>query len=265
MKPIIRWAGSKRQLLSKLTSYWRDSEARYIEPFAGSACLFFHLEPRNAVLGDLNEELVTTYRALKRDPALVWECLRRIPTGKGTYYRLREQDPATLAPSIAAARFLYLNRNCFNGIYRTNRQGKFNVPYGPPRGGGTMKFARLLEAAVLLKRATLLNADFEETLRFVQKGDFVYLDPPYAVIERRIFSEYHPTAFSTGDLARLEKSLRDLDSRGAHFVLSYADSAEAREICKIWNVRRIRTRRHIAGFARHRRSVYEIIATNMIV
>lgn len=262
IQPIIRWAGSKKQLLGKLKPYWRSDFSRYVEPFCGSACLFFDLEPRAAVLGDLNPELITTYRALRRDPGLVCECLRRIPVTERDYYRVRAIDPKPLSEAEAAARFLYLNRNCFNGIYRTNRSGRFNVPYGPPKSGAEFSCHRIMEAAKLLARAELIHGDFAETLSHVQAKDFVYLDPPYAVEDRRIFSEYHHQSFSIDDLGRLDEHLQEIDRLGATFVISYADSKEARSLLRRWKPKRVRTRRHIAGFAANRRHAYELIASN---
>src|SRR5262245_30218265 len=130
MKSPIRWAGSKTQLLPSLRKFWGSEYQRYIEPFAGSASLFFDIKPANALLGDLNWELISALQALKRDAELVLQCLLRLPRGRRSYYRIRKQDPAILSPAERSARFFYLNRFCFNGLYRTNLKGQFNVPYG---------------------------------------------------------------------------------------------------------------------------------------
>ena len=265
MTPLIRWAGSKRQLLHKLRSYWLNPKARYIEPFCGSACLFFDLEPSSAVLGDLNSELIATYRAVRHNAGLVVECLRRLRLGEASYYRIRAIDPLLLSDAETAARFLYLNRNCFNGIYRTNQSGQFNVPYAEPKSKSKRKIdiEHIVAAARLLDRATLVNGDFESTLARVQRGDFVYIDPPYAVADRRIFAEYQADTFSTNDLQRLEACLEHIDKKGAIFVLSYADSREARGAFARWKPRRVRAKRHIAGFSANRRTAIEILASNL--
>src|SRR5262249_4056856 len=150
----------------------------------------------------------------------------------------------TLDETEKAARFLYLNRHCFNGIYRTNRAGKFNVPRGTRAKKSSFDFDQIMKAANLLNRAELVNCDFATTLNHVERGDFVYLDPPYAVAERKIFAEYHPDSFSVRDLERLEHWLVEIDRRGASFVISYADSPEARGLLATWQPRRVRTRRH---------------------
>lgn len=262
VRSFLRWAGSKKQLLPILGEYWCDGYSRYIEPFAGSSCLFFHIEPAAAVLGDLNGELISTLRAIKRDVGRVIECLRRLPRDERTYYRVRSVEPSTLGLYEAAARFLYLNSLCFNGLYRTNASGHFNVPYCPP-GHDTVPEQLLTKASELLKRATVLRLDFEETLAFADLGDFVYLDPPYALSGRRVFSEYGPRPFQPCDLVRLQKALKGLDQRGAKFVVSYADCLEARRTFRRWKVRRVKTRRNIAGFTGDRKCSYELLATNL--
>jgi DNA adenine methylase len=262
MNSFIRWAGSKRQILPRLRPYWPGGKVRYIEPFCGSACLFFDLNPEEAILGDLNDELMTSYRAIRQDAGLVIESLRRIPRGKAAYYRLRSLDPRPLSLFDKAARFLYLNRLCFNGIYRTNQLGGFNVPYGAPKGKWNFDEAGILAAQSLLQKAEIVNWDFARTIAEARPGDFVYLDPPYAVEKRRIFTEYHPKSFNSTDLVRLEECLRTLDAKGATFLVSYADSREARKLLGHWKPKRIWTKRHIAGFASNRRGAYELLATN---
>ena len=262
MKTPIRWAGSKKALLPELRKYWVANSSRYVEPFCGSACLFFDIAPQKAILGDINGELITTYKAIKKNPKLVSRILRRIQKTKKSYYATRAISPKLLSDEQVAARFIYLNRFCFNGIYRTNLKGEFNVPYAKPKERVIFNPAIISQMSRLLKRAMLMNSDFEGVLEKVSPGDFVYLDPPYAVANRRIFSEYHPDTFSKKDLNRLSRALIKLDRKGAHFVVSYADSSEGRTLLSRWNPRRVRTRRNIAGFVGHRRKAYELIASN---
>jgi DNA adenine methylase len=263
MKAFVRWAGSKKALLPELRAYWPGDQTRYIEPFCGSACLFFDLEPAAATLGDINPEIITTYRSIRHDPTRILECLRRYRKSRATYNALRSINPAELSDVEVAARFLFLNRLCFNGIYRTNRAGMFNVPYAKPKHAVKFDEEALLQASELLKRVELRNNDFEDVLSTAAAGDFVYLDPPYAVANRRVFAEYHPDSFSNSDLDRLASSLRSLHDRQVNFVVSYADSEEGRTLAAPWNVRRVRTRRNVAGFAGDRRYAFELLATNM--
>ena len=263
MRSPIRWAGSKRQTLPRLRKLWGNGYARYVEPFAGSASLFFDLQPRAAILGDLNSELIIALTAIRRDVHLVLQCLRRSPIGEKNYYKIRQVDPRNLSAAELAARFLYLNHFCFNGLYRTNLSGRFNVPYGPPKNGAPPNEASIADAARALQTAELLHADFEETLSQAQSGDFVFLDPPYAVDRRRVFREYLPGSFNNDDLRRLKRMLETLDSKGVAFVITYADSLESRKLLASWKRSRLWVRRNIAGFAADRRSYYELLATNI--
>jgi DNA adenine methylase len=165
--------------------------------------------------------------------------------------------------ATAAARFLYLNRFCFNGLYRTNRQGRFNVPYGAPKNDNLPNLSQLRSCSRLLARACLVDKDFRITLSMVKKGDFVYLDPPYAMSRRRVFVEYGKSPFSDRDLSHLTALLADIDRRGAVFVLSYADSREAREHFGKWKRRKFAVRRNVAGFSGARRNHYEIFVSNI--
>jgi DNA adenine methylase len=262
-RPLLRWAGSKRQTVDRLKKFWRPGYVRYVEPFAGSAALFFAIRPEAALLGDKNTELIDAYEALCKQPAKLHQAVTAIPRKKNVYYSLRSQDPLTLSPLDRAARFFYLNRHCFNGLYRTNLKGHFNVPYAP---SGTGRFPTVEEfraSAALLGTAQLRAWDFGRTLRYVRKGDFVYLDPPYAVESRRVFREYGAFGFGRADLARLARHLRRIDERGAAFLLTYADCAEARELFSEWKQRRILVRRNIAGFAGARRRAYELLVFNV--
>jgi DNA adenine methylase len=265
VESFLRWAGSKRSLVGELSSFWPQNPGRYIEPFAGSACLFFYLEPDAAILSDLNSELMNTYAQLRRDCDLVLQSFRRLPKGERAYYRIRNQNPQELSPVAAAARFLYLNRYCFNGLFRTNKRGVFNVPYGPPRVPLRGFEERVRKAAALLLRAEFCQGDFEETLSNVRERDFVYLDPPYVVDERRVFTEYLADSFGRRDIKRLERSLQQIDAKGAFFVLSYDDSADIAPIGKQWRTVCVSTRRNIAGFAGARKVASEILMTNIRV
>src|SRR5712664_3922142 len=174
--PFLRWAGSKRQILPILGRYCKGGFTRYVEPFAGSACLFFYLAPRAALLGDINAELLSTYKYIRYRPAEVSKFLQKLRKGERQYYKIRSLQPERLSPARRAARFIYLNRFCFNGLYRTNQEGDFNVPYGG-RGSGSLPSAGVLKrASELLRRAALVKGDFENVLDEVKQGDFVYMD-----------------------------------------------------------------------------------------
>jgi len=262
-RPFLRWAGSKRQLVPRLRQMWSDGFERYYEPFMGSACLFFALRPRQAVLSDLNKELVDAFIQVRDHHVAVSRRLSTLKVGKDAYYHLRAVDPAHLAPVEAAARFIYLNRFSFNGLFRTNLSGQFNVPFCPTGTGRAPTLDDLARCATLLKRAVLRHGDFSESLEDVREKDFVYLDPPFAVRGRRVFREYCAGSFGPDDLIRFTLELKRLDLLGARFVVSYADCPEGRAALKDWHVVRVRTRRNIAGFSKHRRHAYELLASNV--
>ncbi|NUN07534.1 MAG: DNA adenine methylase, partial [Bdellovibrio sp.] len=207
MKPFLRWAGSKRQLFPLLRDYWPEESGRYIEPFAGSASLFFDLEPREAILGDMNNNLIQTYRMVKKDPYLVIESLKRLSVGRKAYYKIRDRFQEPLSEADHAAIFIYLNKFCFNGLYRTSKQGHFNVPFGDSKGNTKFDFALIIDASKLLANAQLISGDFQRTASYAGAGDFVYLDPPYWAERKRIFKEYQPSGFGLRDLTRLNETL----------------------------------------------------------
>ena len=261
VKPFLRWAGSKRKQVARLASFWSESHLRYVEPFAGSACLFFAIAPASAVLGDSNRELIEVYRVVRDEPDRLYRRLCRIKRDLPTYQRWRSISPKSLDRETRALRFVYLNRNCFNGIYRTNMDGRFNVPMGE-RPGEYFGKSDLLKCSKLLKSATLVAGDFSKTLERVRPGDFVYLDPPYAVTSRRIFCEYGKTPFDICDIPRFSESLDSIAKKGADFLVSYADCAAARALASNWHSVRLPIRRHVAGFAGARKNAYEWLIGN---
>jgi DNA adenine methylase len=264
VRPLLRWAGSKRRAASVLADYWQRARAtRYVEPFAGSAALFYYVGARRALLGDLNEELIHTYRTIKREPRLVGRVLRSWPGNAETYYRLRALVPSTMTPSQRAARFLYLNRWCFNGIYRTNKKGQFNVPFGGVRVGPPVVDSELIQTALMLQRARLICGDFEDTLALVESSDFVFMDPPYSVSGKRVFNDYSAQGFGETDLCRLRLQLERIDSLGARFLVSYADSQEGEWLARGFEVATISVHRNVGGFRSRRRRALEILISNV--
>jgi DNA adenine methylase len=263
-KPLFRWAGSKAKLLPSLEVFWSPNFSRYIEPFAGSASLYFRLAPQRAILNDINSDLIHCYKRVRTEPTIVSKRLRLLKKSKKTYLRLRAQKPRNLLDADRAARFIYLNRYCFNGLYRTNSKGEFNVPYAPEGAGRLPTKKKLERISQMLKGARLLSQDFEQVIRtHVKQEDFVYLDPPYAVGNRRVFKQYGPQVFGNEDLKRLSKCLGIIQERGASFVLSYAYCREAVEAFSHWTCLRVFTQRNISGFAQNRRRAAEMIVTNI--
>jgi DNA adenine methylase len=262
--PFLRWAGSKRRLLPILQTFWTKKHKRYVEPFAGSACLFFAIKPPKAILGDLNPELIATFIEVKYRIAAVLEELKALrPEDREEYKRLRAIDISTMTPPARAARFIYLNRYCFNGIYRTNLLGQFNVPYSGVRCGNLPPDEIFQKCASRLRRARLVNGDFENVLKHAEKGDLVYMDPPFAVRARRVFREYDPSTFTSGDIARLRRWMERLNAARINFVVSYAESDEADVLRRNFSYETVSVRRNIAGFAAHRALTNELLISNI--
>lgn len=262
VEPFLRWAGSKRKLLPILTSFWSPNYVRYVEPFMGSACLFFRLQPSRALLSDINEDLTITFNTVRDHPKAVAARLSEIRLGKRSYYSIRGKRVNPNDAIGLAARFIFLNRFCFNGLYRTNTAGAFNVPYASTGTGKLPSEHQLIRASTALKQCNIDHRDFEETLAQTRAGDFVYLDPPYAVGNRRVFRQYGPSSFGLADLQRLSTALLSMNRRGVRFVLSYAHCAEALEYFDRWPRRRTYVQRNIAGFAAYRKRAGEVLFSN---
>jgi DNA adenine methylase len=258
----FRWAGSKRRLLPQLTEKTPGGFNRYVEPFAGSACLFFELNPPSALLSDINSDLILSYQQIQSNVEALILSLEKLKPGKRRYYQIRRQDPSELSPSERAARFIYLNRLCFNGLYRTNRDGDFNVPYGGERCGAIPSAESLMQVSARLKGVELFAASFEQTMNKVRAGDFVYLDPPYCIESRRVFNEYWHAAFALDHLAQLRSYMESMDKHSIPFLVSYGQSKEADYLAKGFRTKKIMVQRQIAGFVGNRRTAKEVIITN---
>ena len=259
--PVIRWAGSKRKLLPVLHKCLPPTYNTYIEPFAGSACLFFSLEPAQAILGDINSELINTYKVLQSKVELVAAKLRLLPRDKDLYYKYRSINTGELDEEERAIRFLYLNRFCFNGVYRTNRSGQFNVPLGT-RTGGFPELDTFRAASVVLQRAEMICSDFEHILSRANSGDFVYMDPPYSSKTRKVYGEYGYDSFTGNDLSRLIDAVMALDSRGVQVLVSYRQSQSLLKELSGWTAREHEVQRHVAGFSEFRTKASEVLISN---
>jgi DNA adenine methylase len=257
----LRWAGSKRKLLPTLQRLAPPKFQRYVEPFCGSLCLYVALKPPAALVGDINDELVNFYRMIAWRPMAIASVAHQLANDEATYYELRACDPRTLGAQERAVRFLYLNRFCFNGVYRTNRKGAFNVARGKHMGS-IPPVQELVGFGRLMRRATVHRCDFEELVDAAKRNDFIYLDPPYAGRGVRDRGEYGMGAFKEGDLDRLADALHRASERGVKVLLSYADLPEIRRRFRSWNVTTLDVTRNVAGFARARDSVSELILRN---
>ncbi|MER9484098.1 Dam family site-specific DNA-(adenine-N6)-methyltransferase [Mesorhizobium sp. M0494] len=264
LSPLLRWAGSKRASVKALADLYRPGST-YIEPFCGSAALFFYLAPRAAILADINDNLINFYRHCQTDPAAVWDIASNIMIDAETYYKIRDLFNASQDSLLNAAYFFYLNRTCFNGIYRTNKLGMFNVPYSGKRLAQFIGKTDFLTRASALGNVKFSSADFDTTLRQnANSKSFFFIDPPYAKSEGRSFTEYDQKSFKLEDLTRLLRSLQTLDEAGAGFVLTYDVSSLPFDPAQLgWRSILFRVTRNVGGFKASRRVATEIAITNL--
>ena len=235
--PFLKWAGGKRQLLAHIEALLPERIDTYFEPFLGGAAVFFRLAAsgrfRRAVLADANPELVNCYQAIKNDVDGVIAKLRRYRNDRELYYQVRERNPARLSPTARAARLIYLNRCGYNGLYRVNSRGQFNVPFGSYRHPVICDVDKLRAASAALQDAEIVCADFAETLRRVGRGDFVYLDPPYVPLSATSsFTAYAKRDFGSQDQERLATLLGRLATRRIPALLSNSDCETTRHLYK---------------------------------
>lgn len=230
VKPFLRWAGGKAWLVSRLEKLVDViTYGAYYEPFLGGGSVFFELHPMGEVyLSDTNEDLISTYHAVKTSPNEVWAILSAYHNTESEYYTIRAKEP--LDSVERAARFIYLNHTSFNGLYRVNREGRYNVPYGRRKNIPYNK-AGILACSERLQNVVLSVGDFAEMLKNVKKGDFVYLDPPYVVAkDANGFIQYNKNLFSFEDQKRLSASIDRIREVGAYYILSNAKHETIKEI-----------------------------------
>ena len=231
--PFLRWPGGKRWLSEKISCIINShGYKRYYEPFLGGGAVFFRLAPLNAHLSDINFDLITTYKSIRDHQNEVLERLKNLPVGKKAYYEIRASDPSDKID--LAARFLYLNRLSFNGIYRVNKIGKFNVPYGGDRTVDLLWENNLLsEASNTLLDTVITCVDFEEAIAECGEGDIVYCDPAYSTkISNDQFLRYNDKVFSWEDQKRLARCCFEAVERGVFVVVS---NASHQSIAKLYH------------------------------
>lgn len=249
VKPLLKWAGGKGQLVPELVKLVPANFAgTYIEPFFGGGALFFALRPERAVISDKNPEIVNVYQQVADAPEAVIAELGKLHNDEQEFYRIRALDPAKLEPAAAAARTIYLNRTCYNGLYRVNRQGKFNTPFGNYKNPRIVDVDNIMAASALLKRATILSLDYKELLHaHARRGDFVFLDPPYLPVSQYSdFKRYTKEQFYEEDHRELAEEVRRLERVGCHVVLTNSIHPLVTELYSGYKLETRSTRRFIS-------------------
>jgi len=262
-RPFLKWAGGKTRLLPEILSLVSDTFERYIEPFLGGGALFFELNPNKAILSDANRELIICYQVVRDHPIELLQHLRSMPTTRESFYEIRKLDPEKLTRIQRAARLIYLNKTCYNGVYRVNRRGEFNAPYGNYQ---KVRFdeENIRMASQVLRNADLISGDFEPILlKLAKPGDFVYLDPPYPPLGGYSdFKRYVKDFFEVKDHVRLAKVVYELDRRGCKFVLSNAKHPLPLQLYSRFNIRKVQSPRFVSCRGDKRGNVPELLITN---
>ncbi len=265
--PFLKWAGGKGQLLPEILPRLPDRMRTYYEPFVGGGAVFFALAAggrfEEAVLADRNPALVEAYRVVKTQVEALIEALADHAihgTDEAYYYDLRGTDPAELSEVDRVARLLYLNKTCFNGLYRVNRKGRFNVPFGRYKNPRVLNEARLRAASRALSRATIVVSDFESAVASAGRGDAVYFDPPYVPLSvSSSFTSYFADPFGTDEHERLARVYAFLCRSGVPVVLSNSDCELTRRLYQRFEVKTVNATRAINSVASKRGSITEIL------
>ena len=229
-KPFVKWAGGKRQVINELLKYVPDEFDTYYEPFVGGGALLFELSPKKAVINDSNEELMNVYNVLCNEEKFKKMCnlLNSYETkhSEEFYYNIRNKDRSKtafnrLSDYTRAARTIYLNKACFNGLYRVNSKNEFNVPFGKKTHVNTYEGSNLITVSnyLTMNDVKILSVDFEEAVKDAKKGDFVYFDPPYDS-DTKSFTSYTETGFDKSEQTRLARVFKELDKKGVYVMLS---------------------------------------------
>lgn len=265
--PIVKWVGGKRQLMFELIKNMPKSYNRYFEPFIGGGALFFELQPEQAYISDMNEELINLYSVVRDNVYELIKDLSKHEVSKEYFLEIRNIDRTEQYTELSdverASRFIYLNRTCFNGMYRVNSQGQFNVPFGHYKNPRIIDENNLLNCSELLKNTEIKCADFSEILTKVKKGDLVYFDPPYVPLnETSSFTSYTKDGFDINMQFKLRDVCDELDNKGVKFMLSNSDTKLVNELYVNYEIKKVFASRQINANADGRGKITEVLVRN---
>ncbi len=265
--PIVKWVGGKRQLMFELINNMPKNYNRYFEPFVGGGALFFELQPNNAYISDMNKELINLYQVVRDNVNELIADLQKHDISKEYFLEIRNidrtNDYKNWSDIKKASRFIYLNRTCFNGLYRVNSKGEFNVPFGNYKNPRIVDENNLLNCSNLLQKTEIRHADFSEILKKAKKGDFVYFDPPYVPLsETSSFTSYTKDGFDLDMQFKLRDVCDVLDSKGVNFLLSNSDTKLVNELYENYNIKKVFASRQINANADGRGKITEVLVRN---
>lgn len=265
-EPFVKWAGGKSQMLDQYAAFFPPKYNKYLEPFVGGGAIFFHLKPREAVLSDLNEDLMECYLIVKNNVRKLIESLKQFQTkhSKEFFYKLRDDYNCNLLHKIErAAVFIYLNKTGFNGLYRVNSKGEFNVPFGNYKNPTIFNEDNLLAVSGLLKNAELHTMSFEKVLNYAETNDFIYLDPPYYPLNGTSkFTSYTKDNFLEKEQKKLAEVFRELDKRGCKVMLSNSNTEFIKNLYQDYRNETVNANRFINCDGTKRGIITELVILN---
>lgn len=274
IKPIVKWVGGKRGILEELKekipqSFDKENNA-YYEPFVGGGALFFDLSPSHGGINDANRELINLYKVIRDDVDTFIEELSSYPYDKDFYYEIRGLDrregyPGFLDPVRLAARTLYLNRTCFNGLYRVNKKGQFNTPFGRYSHPKICDDKALKNMSLYLhdNDISISSGDFSQSIKDAHKGDLVYLDPPYVPLSTTSsFASYTSSGFSGADQERIKEVVDSLSKEGVYVMISNSSCEEVFDLYSEYNIDTVKVARKVNSNSKNRGKIDEVIITN---
>ena len=265
--PIVKWVGGKRQLIFELLKNMPKDFNKYFEPFVGGGALFFELQLDNSCISDVNEELINLYLVVRNNVNELINDLNKHEISKEYFLEMRNLDRKKEYKKLSnirrASRFIYLNRTCFNGMYRVNSKGQFNVPFGHYKNPRIIDENNLLNCSLLLKKTEIKCADFSEILNNVKKGDFVYFDPPYVPLNKTSsFTSYTREGFDVGKQLKLKNVCDELNLMGVKFMLSNSDTELINELYANYNIQKVFASRQINANPNGRGKIAEVLVKN---
>ena len=264
-RPFIKWAGGKSQLMPEIAKRFPpgDNVGRYFEPFLGGAAVFFHLRHPRSFLSDSNHDLVELYQVVQQNVEELIEALKIHKNEREYYYQVRSQNPRELNRVQRAARLIFLNKTCFNGLYRVNSKGQFNVPFGRYKNPAICDAKGLRAASAVLQHADISLRDFESVLEQAKPGDFIYFDPPYHPLKKTSnFTSYTTGKFGEEEQRRLAAVYAQLAVRGCFVLLSNSDTPLIRDVYRDFHIHEIQANRAINSKPERRGKITELLIIN---
>ncbi|WP_298878041.1 DNA adenine methylase [Mogibacterium diversum] len=271
LSPILKWVGGKRQLLSEIIPLIDESCDNYVEPFIGGGAVLFRLQPKKAIINDYNTELINVYRTVRDDLDALVALLKEHEKYNSSdyYYEVRALDRTPdfdkMSNSEKAARIIYLNKTCYNGLYRVNSLGQFNSPYGKYKNPNIVNEVVLRAISKYLNgnEISIRSGDYKDVLNDIEKNSFVYLDPPYMPISSSSsFTGYTEGGFGYDKQVELKEECDKLNSKGVHFLQSNSDCEEIRELYKAYRIKVVKAKRAINSDAKKRGQINEVLIYN---